>query len=255
MSIILNIGDLFVGCDWFWLQYDEEICIVLFYVYGMIGSNEWWDDVVFFSFVCELDIFDVDEIIMYVNLFGGIVDDGVVIMNVFVWNKVKVMVFVDGFVVFVVMIVIFGVDEIVMGVGLCLMIYDVWLIVWGQVFVLQKVVECFDKLLQIFVGLYVQCVGGDVEQWWVVMEVEIWYMVEEVVEVGFVDCVVVLYMEDEEDVEVEVVCNVIFICDVVCVFGWQYFGCEVVFVLFIFVCEQFVVWFKFLSLFELGDFN
>lgn len=158
-----------------------------------------YDDIGFWGiivkvFVNELDVVvkDVDEIFVVVNFGGGDVFDGFVIYNVLCCYSGKVIVCVDGIVVLVVLFVVMVGDIIVMLENVMMMIYNVWIIVVGDVVQMCKIVELFDKMCDGIVVVYCNKCGLIDDEIVVMMDVEMWMMVVEVKECGFVDQIEVL---------------------------------------------------------------
>lgn len=216
-----TIRSLIEGGDWFRLQHDAEAREASVHIYGTIGNSEWWDDVASPSLVRELDALDVDRISLYVNSPGGLVDDGVAIMNALARNKAHTTAHIDGLAASAATIVILGADEIVMGAGSRMMIHDAWSIAWGQASELQKTVERLEKLSQTLAGLYAQRAGGEVDDWRAAMLAETWYTPDEAVEAGLADRVAELSSPAAEGVQ-----NVVSIADAARVFGWRHAGRE-----------------------------
>lgn len=158
------------------------------YLYDYIVFDDWWGGVLVIMFVKELVGIIVDVIYLCVNFFGGDVFVVCVMEMVFCGYFVKVIVYVDGLVVSVVSFLIMVVDEIEILDGVFLMIYKVWMVLWGNVDDLCFEVDLFDKIDVMFVRIYEQCSGQFVDDIFVWMIVEMWFGVDEVVEKGFVDC-------------------------------------------------------------------
>lgn len=81
-------------------------------------------------------------------------------------------------------------DEVEISQGVGFMIYNVWMVVIGNKVDMIKIGELLVKIDIGLVGDYICCIGKNevqIVQW---MDEEIWFMVDEVKEYGFVDCVV-----------------------------------------------------------------
>lgn len=176
----------------------EKLCIwsikvegdeLVFYIYDVIGG--FFGGVNVQEVVEVLDeYFYVISIYVWINSSGGDVFDGVVIGDVFKCYFVQVYVYIDGLVVFVVIGVVMVVDWVEIVEGGMFMIYNVWIIVMGNCYEMIVIVILLGKVDVDINKIYVKKIGVSMEQIIEWMDVEIWFIVEEVKEVGFVDVIV-----------------------------------------------------------------
>lgn len=154
-------------------------------VYGVIGG--WYDGVDAASFMRELAALDVDTILLRVNSPGGIVYEGVAMMNAIARHSAKVIATVDGLAASAASFLIMAADEIVMGRGAELMIHDAWNIAMGSAGDLRKEADSLDRLSDTVASLYAERAGGTTQEWRDAMLAETWYSDDEAVAAGLAD--------------------------------------------------------------------
>lgn len=154
-------------------------------LYGEIGG--WWDGVDAATFVQALAGLDVDTIELRVNSPGGLVYDGVSIMNAIRRHPAKVIATVDGLAASAASFIIQAADEIVMGSGSELMIHDASSGIWGDATRLRKEADSLDRISQTVAAMYAERAGGTAEEWRTAMLAETWYSAEEAVAAGLAD--------------------------------------------------------------------
>lgn len=98
-------------------------------------------------------------IVFVINLMGGDVFDVFVIYNVVCWYSGKVMGCVDGVVVLVVLLILMVCDMIEMLLNVRLMIYNLNMVVVGEVDDLCKFVDLLDSMFDSMLVVYVECSG------------------------------------------------------------------------------------------------
>ncbi|PFG19866.1 head maturation protease, ClpP-related [Serinibacter salmoneus] len=162
------------------------------YVYGTIGAGFWSDGVSASDFVRELADLDVSEINLWVNSPGGLVKDGVSMMNAIARHSARVVAHVDGLAASAASFLIMAADEVVMGRGSELMIHDASNIAWGDARVLRNVADQLDKTSATIASVYAERAGGTAQEWREAMLEETWYSDEEAVAAGLADKVLTL---------------------------------------------------------------
>lgn len=192
------------------------------YVYGIIGHDEWWDDVVSTSIVRQLDALEADTITVRINSPGGFARDGVAIMGALARHPAKVTAIVDGLAASAATIIAMGADEVLMGTGTEFMIHDAWSVVAGPSAKLAHEADHLDKLSASIAAIYAERAGGTVEEWRAAMLAETWYSAAETVEAGFAARVIPL--GGDEDEPTSEAANVVPIDRAKNALGWQHAG-------------------------------
>lgn len=154
------------------------------YLFDAIGG---WFGVRASDFVAELADLDVDEIELRLNSPGGLVWDGIAIMNALRAHRATVEVHVDGIAASIASIIAMAGDQIIMSRGGQMMIHDPAAIMWGTAADMTKTAAALDKQGQNMASIYAKRAGGDPADWRALMVAETWYNADEAVDAGLAD--------------------------------------------------------------------
>lgn len=130
---------------------------------------------------------DVDTLHVHVNSPGGIVFEGIAIMNVLRHHPAKVVAIVDGIAASIASVIVAGADEVVMSLGSEIMIHEVSGGAWGDAAFLAQTAEIIDRLSNKVAAIYAAKAGGTVDEWRQRMRDETWYDADEAVAAGLAD--------------------------------------------------------------------
>lgn len=157
-------------------------------LYDVIDDwGEWWG-ISAREFNTMLDGLEgVEHIRLLVNSPGGIVHDGIAIMNGLRNHPARVTAIVEGLAASAASFIAVSADELVMMPNSELMIHDAWSMVVGNAADMRKGAEDLDRISDNMSGVYAAKAGGTLAAWREVMVAETWYSAEEAVEIGLAD--------------------------------------------------------------------
>lgn len=138
----------------------------------------------------------VDEIELHINSPGGIVHEGLAILNQLRQHKASVTVVVDGIAASAASFIAMGADKVLMAPNSELMIHNAWAFALGDTDDLRKAADDLSRINTNLARIYKGKAGGEVEDWLEAMRVETWYSDEEAVTAGLADAI--LHDDPEE---------------------------------------------------------
>lgn len=139
------------------------------------------------EFVRDLKALDVSTIELRLNTPGGLVFDGIAIMNALRDHPATVNVTVDGVAASIGSVIAMAGDTITMNRGTHMMIHDPSGGVVGNAKDMRDMADTLDKVAGTMSGIYADRAGGAPEDWRAVMLAETWYTAEEAVTAGLAD--------------------------------------------------------------------
>lgn len=163
---------------------DGERTRATVHIFDAIGG---WFGIRAADLVRAINELDVDDIELHLNSPGGLVHDGVAIMNSLRQHRADIEVHVDGLAASIASIIAMAGDTIIMSRGSQMMIHDPSVISWGNAATLRKDADILDKIGENLSGIYAARAGGKPEDWRALMLAETWYNADEAVAAGLAD--------------------------------------------------------------------
>ena len=130
---------------------------------------------------------DTSTIHLHINSPGGMVFEGVAILNQLRQHQAKVVAVVDGLAASAASFIACGADEVHMAPNTQLMIHDAWGIAIGNAATMRETGDLLDRLSDNIAAIYADKAGGDPADWRTAMLAESWYSPEEAVAAGLAD--------------------------------------------------------------------
>ena len=177
----------------FWnITKNEEAKSADIVMYGVIGSDEFWDDVCDKTIKEEIgNLGDVENINLYINSPGGSVFAAVAIANTLKNHKAKVTAFIDGLAASAATIITSACDVVKMPKNAMFMIHNPLTWAYGNKQELEKTGILLDKVKDSILETYLaKAKGKTKEELSALMDEEKWFNAEEAKEYGFVDEIV-----------------------------------------------------------------
>ncbi len=156
------------------------------YIYGDITSWPLLEsDVTSYGLVQELDALDVDEIRVYINSFGGEVQEGMAICNALIRNKAKVITICDGFACSAASNIFMAGDERMMNESSLLFIHNAWSYASGDAEDLREVAENLETITKAALDWYLPKLNIQAEELQRMLDKETFIAPADAVEMGF----------------------------------------------------------------------
>lgn len=130
---------------------------------------------------------DVHTIHLHVNSPGGMVFEGITILNQLRQHPARVVAVVDGLAASAASFIVCGADEVQMAPNTQLMIHDAWGLAIGDAAAMRDTADLLDRLSNNIASVYAAKTGGSTEEWRTAMLAESWYSAEEAVAAGLAD--------------------------------------------------------------------
>ncbi|HEX2645061.1 MAG TPA: head maturation protease, ClpP-related, partial [Thermoanaerobaculia bacterium] len=157
-------------------------------VYDEIGEDPWFGGGISAkTFTEDLAAIETDEIHLRVNSPGGLVTEGITMLNAIRRHPAKVTAFVDGMAASAASVLIMGADEVVMSRNSQLMIHEAWGMTMGPAEDHAKTAEILAQQSDNLASVYAEKAGGTVAEWRDAMKAESWYSDSEAVAAGLAD--------------------------------------------------------------------
>lgn len=168
------------------------------YIYGDIEGDyfDWWtwemkqSETSAEFFRNELAKYpDVKNINLYVNSFGGLVDEAMAIRSQLMRHPAYVTGYVDGFACSAATVILTGCDKVVMYSNAMQMIHNMWNVVAGNSKQLRKAADDMDVIMQGNRQAYLQKTGGKLteEKLIEMLDAETWLTAKQCLELGLCD--------------------------------------------------------------------
>lgn len=128
-----------------------------------------------------------EEIRLLINSPGGVVFEGIAILNALRSRRARVVAVVEGLAASAASFIACGVDELVMAPNSELMVHSPWAGCIGDAEDMRAMATLLDGLESNIASIYQAKAGGELADWRAVMHAETWYSAEEAVAAGLAD--------------------------------------------------------------------
>ena len=169
-------------------------------LYGDIAESFWGDTISAKEVTEYLADLDVENIDVYINSNGGVVDTAIAINNALRRHKAKVTVNIDGIAASAATLITCAGDIVRMPKNALFMIHNPSTIAMGDSEEMRKQADVLEKYKNSITETYLQKVNIDKEKLSELMDNETWLNAEEALEYGFID-------EITENTDIQVVEN------------------------------------------------
>lgn len=141
------------------------------------------------EFAAALDLLPstVTEIRLHINSPGGVIFEGIAILNLLRQHQARVVAVVDGVAASIASVIAVGADEVVMNPDTLLMIHDGSGFTVGTADDMRETADVLDLLSDTIAGVYARKAGGEVADWRTVMKGTAWYTPAQALEAGLID--------------------------------------------------------------------
>ena len=169
-------------------------------LYGDIAESFWGDTISAKEVTEYLTDLDVENINVYINSNGGVVDTAIAINNALRRHKAKVTVNIDGIAASAATLITCAGDTVRMPKNALFMIHNPSTIAMGDSEEMRKQADVLEKYKNSITETYLQKVNIDKEKLSELMDNESWLSAEEALEYGFIDEII-------ENADIQVVEN------------------------------------------------
>ena len=169
-------------------------------LYGDIAESFWGDTISAKEVTEYLTDLDVENINVYINSNGGVVDTAIAINNALRRHKAKVTVNIDGIAASAATLITCAGDTVRMPKNALFMIHNPLTIAMGDSEEMRKQADVLEKHKNSILETYLQKVNIDKEKLSELMDNETWLSAEEALEYGFIDEII-------ENADIQVVEN------------------------------------------------
>ena len=176
---------------------DKNVELIL---YGDINESFWGDTISAKEVTEHLADLDAENINVYINSNGGVVDTAIAINNALRRHKAKVTVNIDGIAASAATLITCAGDTVRMPKNALFMIHNPLTIAMGDSEEMRKQADVLEKYKNSIMETYLQKVNIDKEKLSELMDNESWLSAEEALKYGFIDEII-------ENVDIQVVEN------------------------------------------------
>ena len=169
-------------------------------LYGDIAESFWGDTISAKEVTEYLADLDVENIDVYINSNGGVVDTAIAINNALRRHKAKVTVNIDGIAASAATLITCAGDTVRMPKNALFMIHNPSTIAMGDSEEMRKQADVLEKYKNSITETYLQKVNIDKEKLSELMDNETWLSAEEALKYGFIDEII-------ENADIQVVEN------------------------------------------------
>ena len=169
-------------------------------LYGDIAESFWGDTISAKEVTEYLADLDVENINVYINSNGGVVDTAIAINNALRRHKAKVTVNIDGIAASAATLITCAGDTVRMPKNALFMIHNPSTIAMGDSEEMRKKADVLEKYKNSITETYLQKVNIDKEKLSELMDSESWLSAEEALKYGFIDEII-------ENTDIQVVEN------------------------------------------------
>ena len=169
-------------------------------LYGDIAESFWGDNISAKEVTEYLADLDVENINVYINSNGGVVDTAIAINNALRRHKAKVTVNIDGIAASAATLITCAGDTVKMPKNALFMIHNPSTIAMGDSEEMRKQADVLEKYKNSITETYLQKVNIDKEKLSELMDNESWLSAEEALKYGFIDEII-------ENADIQVVEN------------------------------------------------
>lgn len=142
------------------------------------------------DFANELNALEADEIVVGINSPGGIVFDGIAIMNALKRHPARIITRIDGVAASAASFIAMAGDEIQTSKYAEMMIHEARGAVRGTADDFKEMRDLLIRHNESIASVYADRAGGDVKDWLKAMKAETWYTAEEMVAAGLADTII-----------------------------------------------------------------
>jgi ATP-dependent Clp endopeptidase proteolytic subunit ClpP len=158
-------------------------------IYGAIGDwAGWLDDYVtasqVYDFLADNKDQDVD---VYINSGGGVVDDGIAIYNALKRHQGKVTIYVDGIAASAASVIAMAGDEVIMYESSMMMVHEPWTMTAGNADGMRKTADVLDMRRDQLLAAYREKTGIDDNDLKALLADETWLSADDALAFGFID--------------------------------------------------------------------
>lgn len=172
----------------FWLLKNEADQAEL-QLYGVLGEEEWWDDVTSKRFAEDVKSLRGKPLTVRINSVGGNVFTGNAIYSLLKTHDKKVTVMIDGLAASAASVVAMAGEEVIMPANAMMMIHNPWTIAMGEASDFRKLADDMDKIRDSILTTYENKTGMDREALIEMLDEETWLTASEAKELGFADTI------------------------------------------------------------------
>jgi ATP-dependent protease ClpP protease subunit len=156
-------------------------------VYDDIGGGSWYSNGISAADFAATMAAVRGPLEVHINSGGGVVGDGIAIMNAIRAHKGPVTTVVDGMAASIASVIVQAGRERVMQPGSMLMIHDAYTAFEGNAADMVKMAGTLDEHSNNLAGIYAARAGGTAESWRDRMRAETWYTADKAVAAGLAD--------------------------------------------------------------------
>ena len=142
------------------------------------------------DFANELNALDADEIIVGINSPGGIVFDGIAIMNALKRHPANIITRIDGLAASAASFIAMAGDEIQTSKYAEMMIHEARGVAMGTADDFKEMRDLLIRHNESIASVYADRAGGDVKDWLKQMKNETWFTADEMVAAGLADTII-----------------------------------------------------------------
>lgn len=159
-------------------------------IYGNIGSS-WWDEesIGAKQFIDDITALDVDEIVVRINSFGGVVSEAIAIFNALRRHKADILTEIDSVAYSAASLIAMAGDVISMADNGLLMIHAPWNLSIGNAEEHRRAADILDKYSDAMSSSYVRDGGPDIDtiKAWLTDGTDHYFTASEALELGLID--------------------------------------------------------------------
>ncbi|WP_349318871.1 head maturation protease, ClpP-related [Mycolicibacterium canariasense] len=142
------------------------------------------------DFANTLNELDVDEIVVGINSPGGLVFDGIAIMNALKRHPANIVTRIDGVAASAASFIAMAGDEIQTSKYAEMMIHEARGYVSGTAADMQEMLDLLVRHNETIAGVYKDRAGGELKDWLKLMKNETWFTADEMIAAGLADTVI-----------------------------------------------------------------
>lgn len=155
-------------------------------IYGEITSWDYSEkDISSFTLSKQLENIDADTIHVYINSYGGDVNEGLAIYNNLKRSKSKIITYADGFACSIASVIFMAGDERIVSNASLMLIHNAWAYTQGNAKELRKKADDLDVITQASINTYMTEVNISEEELKELLDNETWLTPQQALEWGF----------------------------------------------------------------------
>lgn len=158
-------------------------------LYGVLGEEEWWDDVTSKQFAADVKALRGKPLNVRINSVGGNVFTGNAIYSLLKTHDKKVTVYIDGLAASAASVVAMAGEEVIMPANAMMMIHNPWTVAMGEASDFRKLADDMDKIRDSILTTYENKTGMDRDKIIAMLDDETWLTASEAKDLGFADTI------------------------------------------------------------------